>query len=98
MTCQMQEKPRAVSSAVGGTSSGVQRKMAGVEIGLRIAELQSKSDTETQITSPASAILFCRNQFGRLARERKEEEFWIVTLSTRNQSIVTKSPSLVKRP
>ena len=62
-----------------------QRLIAGVEIGLRIAELQSKCNTETRITCPASAILFCRKQSGRLARASKQEEFWIVTLSTRNQ-------------
>ncbi|HRA86906.1 MAG TPA: DNA repair protein RadC [Planctomycetaceae bacterium] len=69
------------------TADAVQRLMAGVEIGLRIAELQSEYDTEARITSPASAILFCRNQFGRLARESKQEEFRVVTLSTKNQPI-----------
>lgn len=69
------------------TPECVQRLMAGVEIGLRIAELQSEYDTETRITSPATAIQFCRHQFGRLAREAKQEEFWIVTLNTKNQPI-----------
>ena len=69
------------------TPSAVQRLMAGVEIGLRIAELKSEYDTSTRITGPASAIQFCRNQFGRLARDSKQEEFWIVTLSTKNQPI-----------
>ena len=69
------------------TPECVQRLMAGVEIGLRIAELQSEYDTETSITSPATAIQFCRHQFGRLAREAKQEEFWIVTLNTKNQPI-----------
>jgi len=69
------------------TPECVQRLMAGVEIGLRIAELQSEYNTETRITSPATAIQFCLHQFGRLAREAKQEEFWIVTLNTKNQPI-----------
>ena len=71
----------------GMTPNAVQRLMAGVEIGLRIAELKSEYESSTRITSPATAIRFCQHQFGRLAREAKQEEFWIVTLNTKNQPI-----------
>ncbi len=69
------------------TPEAVHRLMAGVEIGLRIAELKSQYDTETRITSPASAMQYCRQQFTRLARDGRQEEFWIVSLSTKNAPI-----------
>ncbi len=71
----------------GMTPDAVQRLMAGVEIGLRIAELQAEYESSPRITSPATAIQFCRDRFGRLARESKQEEFWVVTLTTRNEPI-----------
>ena len=67
----------------GMTPNAVQRLMAGVEIGLRIAELKSEYESSPRITSPASAIQFCREHFGRMARENKQEEFWMVTLIPR---------------
>lgn len=69
------------------TPNAIQRLMAGVEIGLRIAELKTEYESSPRITSPVTAIQFCRQQFGRLARESKQEEFWMVTLSTKNQPI-----------
>ncbi len=71
----------------GMTPDAVQRLMAGVEIGLRIAELKSEYESTPKITSPATAIRFCLDRFGRLARESKQEEFWIVTLNTKNEPI-----------
>ena len=56
------------------TPDAVQRLLAGVEIGLRIAELQTEYCEESRITSPATAIRFCQQRFGRLARESKQEE------------------------
>lgn len=67
------------------TPEAVQRLMAGVEIGLRIAELKTEYGPDTRITSPATAIRFCKEHFGRMARESKQEEFWIVTLNTKNE-------------
>ena len=69
------------------TSDAVQRLMAGVEIGLRIAELKTEYGSDSRITSPATAIRFCKEHFGRMARESKQEEFWIVTLTTKNEPI-----------
>ena len=71
----------------GMTPDAVQRLMAGVEIGLRIAELKTEYESSPRITSPATAIRFCLDRFGRLARESKQEEFWMVTLNTKNQPI-----------
>ena len=71
----------------GMTPEAVQRLMAGVEIGLRIAELKTEYESSPRITSPATAIRFCLDRFGRLARESKQEEFWIVTLNTKNEPI-----------
>ena len=71
----------------GMTPNAVRRLMAGVEIGLRIAELKSEYESTPRITNPATAIQYCRQQFSRLARESKQEEFWIVTLNTKNQPI-----------
>ncbi len=68
----------------GMKPDAVQRLMAGVEIGLRIAELKSEYESETRINSPSAAIQFCLKRFGRMARESKQEEFWIVTLNTKN--------------
>ena len=71
----------------GMTPEAVQRLMAGVEIGLRIAELKTEYDSTPRITSPATAVRFCQEHFGRLARESRQEEFWIVTLNTKNAPI-----------
>ncbi|MCA9011787.1 MAG: DNA repair protein RadC [Planctomycetaceae bacterium] len=71
----------------GMTDESVTRLMAGVEIGLRIAELKSEYESTTRISSPAAAIQFCLHQFGRMARESQQEEFWVVTLNTKNVPI-----------
>ena len=68
----------------GMKAEAVERLLAGVEIGLRIAELRSEYESSTRITSPGTAIQFCLKQFGRMARESQQEEFWIVTLNTKN--------------
>ena len=69
------------------TGDAIKRLMAGVEIGLRIAELDSEYSQSERITSPATAIRFCLHRFSRLAKEAKQEEFWIVTLNTKNVPI-----------
>ena len=71
----------------GMKAEAVERLLAGVEIGLRIAELRSEYESSTRITSPATAMQFCLQRFGRLARESQQEEFWIVTLNTKNVPI-----------
>jgi DNA repair protein RadC len=71
----------------GMSADAVKRLLAGVEIGLRVAELTNEYDTSPRINGPSSAIQYCLQRFGRLARESKQEEFWIVTLNTKNMPI-----------
>ena len=71
----------------GMKPDAVNRLMAGVEIGLRIAEMKSEYESATRITGPATAMQFCLQRFGRLARESQQEEFWVVTLNTKNVPI-----------
>lgn len=71
----------------GMTAEAAQRLLAGVEIGLRIAELSAEYEPLERINSPAVAIRYCLQRFGRLARESRQEEFWVVTLDTKNQPI-----------
>ncbi len=79
--------PEIQAVCKGMTDNAVTRLMAGVEIGLRVAELKSDYESSTGINNPAAAIRFCLHQFGRMARESKQEEFWIVTLNTKNVPI-----------
>lgn len=62
--------------------------MAGIELGRRIAEVDSTSGV-TRISSSADAMRFCRRYFARLASDSRQEEFHIVTLDTKNQVIDT---------
>ena len=62
--------------------------MAGIELGRRIAALSGQS-TKPKIGGPADAMAFCRSHFARLAIDVQQEEFHIVTLSTKNQVIDT---------
>lgn len=80
-TAEIQEICRGMSV------DAVQRMLAGVEIGLRIAEMTPDYSAVPRITSPAVAIQFCLNRFQRLARTGRQEEFWVVTLDTKNQPI-----------
>lgn len=65
----------------------IERLLAGVEIGLRIAEMRAEYDSELRITGPATAIQYCLQHFSRMAYERQQEEFWIVTMNTKNVPI-----------
>ena len=62
--------------------------MAGIELGRRVAAF-SNQNTSPKIGGPADAIAFCQRHFDRLANDAKQEEFHIVTLSTKNQVIDT---------
>lgn len=62
--------------------------MAGIELGRRVAAAMNDGFKERiRITNPASAMRFCLEQFQRLAKEAKQEEFHMVTLDTKNQPI-----------
>jgi DNA repair protein RadC len=71
----------------GMSDEAIKRLLAGVEIGLRIAELKTDYEASTRITSPTTAIRYCLQHFGRMARESRQEEFWIVSLDTKNVPI-----------
>lgn len=71
----------------GLSSSAIARLKAEIEVGLRIAELKSEYATADCITGPATAIRFCLSRFGRIARECQQEQFWIVSLNTKNRPI-----------
>lgn len=65
------------------TKKAYERLMAAIEIGRRIVDTDSVR-TSTKISSSTEAIDFCRNHFARLIREAKQEEFHVVTLTTKN--------------
>lgn len=62
--------------------------MAGIELGRRVAALSDEKIT-VKISSSSEAIQFCQRHFARLISDRKQEEFHIVTLDTKNQVIDT---------
>ncbi|MEM9828709.1 MAG: DNA repair protein RadC [Planctomycetota bacterium] len=62
--------------------------MAGIELGRRVEiEARQDGDLATKITSTAAAVEYCRRRFGRLASDRSQEEFHIVTLDTKHKPI-----------
>lgn len=62
--------------------------MAGIELGRRINE-QNRQVLPKRISSSAEAIEYCRRHFRRLAMDRRQEEFHIITLDTKNNIIDT---------
>ncbi len=72
-----------------GVSMGDARKIsAAIALAREIAEPQTLY-RKTRITSPATAMEYCKNQFRVLACNGVQEEFWLVTLDTKNQPINT---------
>lgn len=62
--------------------------MAGIELGRRVAAaIDDGFRSRIRITSPATAVAFCRTRFSRLSKEARQEEFHMVTLDTKNQPI-----------
>ncbi len=77
---------KSLSSAIDVTAYC--QIMAGIELGRRIAALAGMQP-RLRINSTQEAIDFCQQSFRRLAEDRKQEEFHIVTLDTKNQVINT---------
>lgn len=77
---------KAISPAIEKTAYC--QIMAGIELGRRVAELSGPMKS-TKIGGPADAMAYCQRRFARLASDMKQEEFHIVTLSTKNQVIDT---------
>lgn len=64
--------------------------MAGIELGRRVDAAKAQAFSERiRITGPRSAMKYGLRQFERLARDRRQEEFHMVTLDTRNQPIAS---------
>lgn len=59
---------------------------AAIALAKEIAEPQSAYRT-LRITSPSTAKQYCRAEFRALACQAVQEEFWVVTLDTKNQPI-----------
>ncbi|TWU06038.1 RadC family protein [Stieleria varia] len=79
---------RAISPAITVVSyAGL---LAGIELGRRVAASeQRKRDQFHTITSTTEAIAFCEQEFHSLAVNSMQEEFHIVTLSTKHAPINT---------
>ena len=59
--------------------------MAALQLAKEIAE--PGQDYNPRITNPESAIRFCRAEFVALMNHGTQEEFWCVTLNTKNEKI-----------
>ena len=77
----------ATQKQLGITPAAYQRLSAGIELGRRVQESLAEYSTKNKITSSHDAIAYCRQTFARLATDRQQEEFWIVTLDTKNKPI-----------
>ena len=79
---------RQISSAVADTAYC--QIMAGIELGRRAVQAAAgRSQKAAMVRDTAEAIAFCRAKFFRLAEDGDQEEFHIITLSTKNQVIST---------
>jgi len=66
------------------------RQMSRVRAALKIASAIAEPEIEynrIRVTSPAKAIEFCREHFKELLLYGQQEEFWLITLDTKNQFI-----------
>jgi DNA repair protein RadC len=59
---------------------------AAISLAKEIAEPATKYRT-LRITSPNTAMTYCKAEFAALANHAVQEEFWVVTLDTKNQPI-----------
>ncbi len=77
---------RQISPAV--TPVSYAQIMAGIELGRRIAWIQSNQQPmPRRITSTSQAIEYCRQRFARLASDGLQEQFHVVTLDTKHKPI-----------
>ena len=78
----------AGQNALGLTDAAFKRLQVGIELGRRVQELATTYKVN-RISSTKDAVAYCARQFSRLASDSKQEEFWIVTLDTKNNPIDT---------
>lgn len=89
------ELPKCSPDELKAVSKGVTKAsycqiMAGIEIGRRVARIETKQAVvSVKITSTSEAIEYCQNEFARLAADAVQEEFHIVTLDTKHKPIHT---------
>ena len=82
----MRGELREISPAVSETAYC--QIVAGIELGRRVLEgTDAKHEKGARIRGPEEAITYCRQRFGRLAAEVKQEHFYVVTLDTKHQVI-----------
>ncbi len=80
------EELKKISRAI--TKASYSQIMAGIEIGRRVARIESKqAAVSVKITSTREAIDYCEQEFARLAADAVQEEFHIVTLDTKHKPI-----------
>jgi DNA repair protein RadC len=79
---------RQISPAA--TQASYAQIMAGIELGRRIALIESTRRAKAiRINSTRAAVEFCRHRFARLATDGLQEQFHIVTLDTKHKPIQT---------
>jgi DNA repair protein RadC len=72
------------SSAVGETAYC--QILAGIELGRRVAVAgDRRREQVSRINGTDDAVAYCRETFARLADDRAQEEFHIITLNTKNE-------------
>ena len=85
--CSPSELKRVSPAA---TPASYAQIMAGIELGRRIAKVESRQNQQQfKITSTSEAVAFCQQEFLRLAQDGVQEEFHIVTLDTKHKPIHT---------
>ena len=73
--------------STGVTTTEYARLAAAIKIGVKIeSSFRARMDCKLRITSPATAMNYCIDKFSDLVM-RQQEEFWIVTLDTKNKPI-----------
>jgi len=70
----------------GVSAPDAKKIVAAFALAKEIAE-PSQDYSRPRITSPSTAIRYCLAEFTGLAKHGQQEEFWIVTLDTKNQPI-----------
>jgi len=84
---------RQVSRAVGETAYC--QIMAALELGKRLVSQQvAESTPGHKIRNTSEALAYCKEQFSRLAREAKQEEFHVVLLDERHKVIKSEQVTL----
>lgn len=73
---------KEISAAISATAYC--QIMAGIELGRRVVDaMHADREPPVKINSSSVAIDYCRRAFARLALDRRQEEFHVVTLDTK---------------